>query len=63
MKFLAGLSVGFLEVAAVGFARRDSRLSATNAFVRANMANVSVEREFGIRKSHANPFFINNVNI
>ena len=46
MKFLAGLSVGFLEVAAVGFARRDSRLSATNAFVRANMANVSVDDDF-----------------
>lgn len=46
MKFLSELSVGFLEVAAVGFARRDARLSAANAFVQANMGNVTVDENF-----------------
>ncbi len=46
MKFLSELSVGFLEVAAVGFARRDTRLSAANAFVQANMGNVTVDEDF-----------------
>ena len=46
MKFLSELSVGFLEVAAVGFARRDARLSAANAFVQANMGNVTVDEDF-----------------
>lgn len=46
MKFLSELSVGFLEVAAVGFARRDARLSAANAFVQANMGNVTVNEDF-----------------
>lgn len=46
MKFLSELSVGFLEVAAVGFARRDARLSAANAFVQANMGNVTVDGDF-----------------
>lgn len=46
MKFLSELSVGFLEVAAVGFARRDARLSAANAFVQANMGNVTLDEDF-----------------
>ena len=46
MKFLTDLSAGFLDVAAVGFASRDARLSAANAFVRANMPNVTVDEEF-----------------
>lgn len=46
MRLLSDLSVGFLEVAAVGFARRDARLSAANAFVQANMPNVSVGEDF-----------------
>lgn len=46
MNFLSELSVGFLEVAAVGFARRDARLSAANAFVQANMGNVTVDEDF-----------------
>lgn len=46
MKLLVELSMGFVDVAAVGFAGRNSKMSPVNAFVAANMPNVTVDDEY-----------------